>query len=608
MFVRRTKSRQTDGASYHTHRLVRSERDGGRVRQRTLLNLGRHFDIDRERWPPLCQRVEAALAGQTDLFDDVPADVEREAQRIVAQLVARGAQPSAPGDAQPAGDLQTVAVDSLALVRPRSVGAEHVALWALAQLGLPALLESLGVNAALRDAALGSVVARMAFPASERATHRWLRERSAVGELLGVDFETVGAMQLYRASDALMAHREAIEAHLFDTRPTVTLFDLTNTCLEGDAADPPKARRGHSKEKRSDCPLPTLGLVLDASGFVRRSQVFAGSVREHETLEAMLSALGAPRGALVVMDRGIATEDRVTWLRDSGYRYLVVSRERRRRFDADAAVPHGTRTGRTVHLHKVVSRDPDEVRLYCHSPERADKERGIVERFGKRFEQALTELSDGLSRPRTHKKLGRVRERIGRLKADSRGVARHYVVDVVPDADGVDAAAVTFSRRPLDGSMATHPGVLLPAQQRDRLGRGHPVAHLHHADRPRGRVPLAQVRARAAAHPPPQAGAGRGPPVHHRDRLPGGPDRPQTPGRRRRARQLDHAAQHPRRPAARHRHLPPRRRAHPARAHRHRRGTRPEGDLRRARRRSQPRRHTQNRCLSPYGIRFCDAL
>ena len=36
----------------------------------------------------------------------------------------------------------------------------------------------------------------------------------------------------------------------------------------------PKAKRGHSKEKRSDCPLVTLGLVLDSSGFVRRSQVF----------------------------------------------------------------------------------------------------------------------------------------------------------------------------------------------------------------------------------------------------------------------------------------------------------------------------------------------
>ena len=55
--------------------------------------------------------------------------------------------------------------------------------------------------------------------------------------------------------------------------------------------------------------------------------------------------------------------------------------------------------------------------------------------------------------------LDRVRERIGRLKADSCGVARHYVVAVVPDTDGVNAVAVNWTRRPLDGSMATHPGV-----------------------------------------------------------------------------------------------------------------------------------------------------
>ena len=55
----------------------------------------------------------------------------------------------------------------------------------------------------------------------------------------------------------------------------MTLYDLTNTFFEGAAAAQPKARRGHSKEKRSDCPLLTLGLVLDGSGFVRRSEVFA---------------------------------------------------------------------------------------------------------------------------------------------------------------------------------------------------------------------------------------------------------------------------------------------------------------------------------------------
>ena len=86
----------------------------------------------------------------------------------------------------------------------------------------------------------GALVGRLAAPASERATHRWLQARSGLGELLGVDFETVGAMQLYRASDVLVKYREAIEAQLFDRamglfdlQPTVTLYDLTNTYFEG---------------------------------------------------------------------------------------------------------------------------------------------------------------------------------------------------------------------------------------------------------------------------------------------------------------------------------------------------------------------------------------
>ena len=127
--------------------------------------------------------------------------------------------------------------------------------------------------------------------------------------------------------------------------------------------------------------------MLDASGFVRRSQVFAGNVREHHTLAEMLDALNAPRAALVVMDRG------------------------------------------------------------------------IVERFAKRFEDALTKLSEGLSKPRTQKRLDKVWQRIGRLKAQSRGVAQHYAVELDTDKSGQRATAVRFTRRPVSGSMMTHPGV-----------------------------------------------------------------------------------------------------------------------------------------------------
>ena len=462
MFVRRTLTRRTGGQDYHSHRLVESRRDGAKVRQRTLLNLGSDFDLPKTQWPDLCRRIDEILNGQAPLLDDVPEAVEAEAQRIAAQLLARGRA----GDTEAARDLVTVDVDTLSLTRPRSVGVEQVGLWALERLGLVELLAGLGVNAALRTAAVGSIVARLAYPASERATHAWLAERSALGELLEVDFETTGAMQLYRASDALIKHREAIEAHLFDRAmdlfdlaPTVTLYDLTNTFYEGEAADQPNARRGHSKEKRSDCKLLTLGLVLDAGGFVRRSKVFAGNVKEDRTLKGMLEALQAPPGSRVVLDRGIATEAQIDWLAEHGYRYIVVSRERRRRFDAEAATAHRTRTGGTVHLEKVADPEGGEVRLYCYSEERANKERGIAERFAARLERDLKALHEGLSRPRTQKKLDKVWQRIGRLTEKSRGVGQHYAIEVEADETGERAVAVRWRKKPLAGTMLTHPGV-----------------------------------------------------------------------------------------------------------------------------------------------------
>ena len=280
MFIRRTRTRSI-GDSYFTFRLVRSERTGSKVRQRTLLNLGRHFEVAQSDWPALCRRIDELLAGQMPLPGDSPPALKSRAQHIAAQLLARGRVGTVSAPATHRGDVQHVDVDSLELLRPRSVGVEHLALWAMDQLGLRTRLEELGIGASLRAAAIGSIITRMARPGSDRATRRWLGERSALGELLGVDFATMGPMRLYRASDALMAHREAIEHHLFDRamglfdlHPTVTLYDLTNTYFEGEAGGQPKARRGHSQDKRTDCPLLTLGLVLDTSAFVRRSQVF----------------------------------------------------------------------------------------------------------------------------------------------------------------------------------------------------------------------------------------------------------------------------------------------------------------------------------------------
>ena len=71
MFIRRTtiKSRES-GEPYYTYRLVESVRTGAGVRQHTVLNLGRNFEVPRAQWAPLSQRIEALLGGQLDLLAD----------------------------------------------------------------------------------------------------------------------------------------------------------------------------------------------------------------------------------------------------------------------------------------------------------------------------------------------------------------------------------------------------------------------------------------------------------------------------------------------------------------------------------------------------------
>jgi hypothetical protein len=479
MFIRKTTTRnKSDTETYFTFRLVASERTGNQVRQITLLNLGRHFDLPQPDWPRLCARIDALLAGQPGMLPE-PEAIETLAQRFADRLIAAkpvpgkpaAAMPPPPKPAQPAPATPDpvyaeVDVASLQLTRPRAVGVEAAGLAAMDWLGLDQILTGLGLNGVQRKSAAGLLIGRMAAPGSEMATWRWLRERSALGELLAVDFEAMPPIRLYRTSDLLVRHHDKIEAALFNNIKdlfglpvTVTLYDLTNTYFEGTAAGNAKAARGRSKEKRSDCPLVTLGLVLDSSGFVRHSKMFAGNAAEAGTLQDMLKGLAAPDGALIIMDAGIATEANIAWLKEQKYRYLVVSRERGRKFDPGLAVSTLTASNETVRLQHVLSEDGTEVRLYCHSEGRETKEIAISARFATSFEAGLAKLAAGLSKPRGQKKLADIQQRIGRLKEKSRGASQHYEIIVTPDETGEKAASIAWTKTPVEGSMLTHPGV-----------------------------------------------------------------------------------------------------------------------------------------------------
>ena len=465
MFIRQTHTRSnSNGGSYFTHRLVESRRVGRKVSQHTLLNLGTNFDLPSEAWPELCTRIEQILNAEQALFA-VDATIEQQAQHIYSQIIARRGKLQAPGNEQ-TPNYAEVDVSSLQQIKPRSVGAEHVSLEALKELQIPKILEDAGFNTRQRAEALGNIIGRMCAPRSERATAKWLKEKSALGELLNHDFTPMSLMQLYRASDRLFRKKEMIERRIFERvqdifhiTPTITLYDLTNTYMEGCAEVNPKAKRGRSKEKRSDCPLLTLGLALDASGFIRHSEVFDGSVSEGGTLQEMLNRLQAPDGALVIMDAGIASEENLGWLITNKYNYLVVSRERKRDIDMEQTSVIESASGHQIHLHRQSGAHAGEIKLACWSGQRAMKDQSINERFRTQFEQELTKISEGLQKPNCTKKRDAIHQRIGRLKEKCKRVPAHYQIDVQVDEASDTVTALIWDYQPQPASKQTHPGV-----------------------------------------------------------------------------------------------------------------------------------------------------
>ena len=492
MYIRRTtiKSRK-NGEPYFTYRLVESVRTEKGVRQRTVLNLGRHFSLDRDSWPTLVQRIEAILSGQRNLFK-LPGEIETAAQRYAASIICnRSDAHDLINNKQDRPDYRNVDINSLEMMRPRSVGIEHVGLEALKQLKLDNKLKELGFNKHQLNAAIGEIIGRMAVPGSELAAHYWLRNHTGLGELLGYDYENMSLTRMYQVSDLLLKNKKQLEKHLyererslFNFEETITLYDLTNTYFEGSGKSNVLAAHGRSKEKRSDCPLVTLGLVLDGSGFPQRSEVFAGNATESKTLKMMIQGLQKPlidkgddrqmqllerNKPTIVMDAGIATEDNLNWLKKEQYPYLVVSRKKHREFSEDEAVEVKKDRNCTVKAQKVINEKTGEVELYCHSSQREKKEKAIQDRFSTRLGEELQKLSAGLSKKGCLKKYDKVVEKTGRLKQKYSKASKNYQIIITKDEKTDNASHVTWELKTPSDSPDSYPGVYCLRTSRDDL-------------------------------------------------------------------------------------------------------------------------------------------
>lgn len=486
MYIRKVKQINKDtGKEYYTHRLAETYRNAaGKVRQRVLLNLGTHFSVPQENWKKLADRIETILSGQQILF--LPADeIENEAQSIAKRIVHRDAKVVEVGAVaeqhlvpeQQEKDYQAVDVNSLEHQQPRQIGAEYVGYSMLKQLEFEQLLSDLNFNRKQINTAIGSMVGRLVAPGSERATQEYLRTGGALDELLGCNFHDLKKDSLYDIADKLLCKKNIIEKRLFQKEKSlfqldeiITLYDLTNTYFEGKSDKNSNAAYGRSKEKRGDCPLVTLALVLDASGFPKKSEIFAGNVSEPKTLSQVIKRLENSENNLkpiIIFDAGISSEENISWLKNNGYRYIAVSKKNEIKEVGDDYVELRHKKDYSIKAKLVKDETTLENKLYCYSEMKEKKEWGIRDQAELRYENELEKLSAGLKKNGTTKKYVKILEKIGRLKEKHKRVSFAYEVQVIADKEGVNAVAIRWTH--VDSKQKT-PGIYCLRSDCDNLG------------------------------------------------------------------------------------------------------------------------------------------
>lgn len=455
MFIKKTtKTNRATGKIYCAYHLVESVRTPKGPRQRILLYMGADIGLPEiEHWQ-LAQCISEQLAGTHCLIQH-PEHIARLAQKYVSQILHHLSVPNNPLEPLESTEFVSIDVNSVEKSEPRSVGAEHLMLEMAHQLQLPTQLAKLGLSKKEQAIALGSVIARAVNPDRELSTYAWLCNESGLGELLNFDFKNISLRKLYEVADELLPHKEALERHFEDIErsfhgysSTIALYDLTNVYMEGRAKRNSKAKFGVSKEKRNDCRLVTMSLVMNEHGFLHRTTILPGNAAEPKTLEEMIRNLSTHQSLIrptIVLDASIATEANLTWLRENNYFYVVSARQAAPSIELESDLVFVGDAHEIVKAALIKSPDESEEKwLYCESEAKAAIASQMKQSFRTRFEDDLKKIAAGLLTPKGRKKYQKVLERIGRLKEKHKQISGCYEIDVVASDNGMIATSITW--------------------------------------------------------------------------------------------------------------------------------------------------------------------
>jgi transposase len=308
MYLRTVKVRSSSGAVNQYVRVVEAYRDNGKVKQRTVADLGR-MDLLAEMFP----KLKRLLGYDTD-----------------------------PGAARD-NDLEILDASTWGPVLALRALFDQLGLWTILD---KALGKAKGVPFA--DRAFVLIANRLTRPASEHGLAGWL-ETDFVCDRRGRRFVPhwhqrkrvrVHFRQLevwYRTLDQLVAAKEQIELalyhrlrDLFSLKPELVLYDITSTYFEG-TGPVGFAKHGHSRDGQPHNVQVIVAVVMVA-GWPIAHHVWAGNEVDHTTVGKAIADLHQRFGfsrLVFVGDRGMVTNDNIEAITAGGHGYLVGLKRRR---------------------------------------------------------------------------------------------------------------------------------------------------------------------------------------------------------------------------------------------------------------------------------------
>ena len=417
MYLRHTRVRK-NGKTQTYWLLVRSVRVGGKVRQEVVATLGK-----------------------------LDAKGRRRARAYADKITGRRLQPSLFEPREEAvADIESVQLKAVRIERARRFGDVYLglALWHALQLddAFDRLIPEGREDIRWSSLAAALVICRLCMPSSELNLAEDLYRQTALDDLLGIPEAKINDDRLYRTLDRVIVHKDAIEQHLrnrlgemFGIKYDLLLYDVTSTYFEGLALANPQAQRGHSRDHRPDCKQVCIALVVTREGIPLAHEVFDGNRVDVTTVKEIVGKIESRFGTadrVWVMDRGMASEENLKWLREGGRRYVIGAvRSDLRRFEQKIVeAKDWQRIRDDIEVKLCPSPDGDETYILCRSEARKEKDKAIVSRFSERLRVLLDRLQRRLVASKKPVDRDRVNRQIGRMLGKHSRAANCFVVTV----------------------------------------------------------------------------------------------------------------------------------------------------------------------------------